>query len=109
MKKMLILLVCLLLAMGLFAPAMAAEANLFAQDMMGEIVRGEVSAATIRTILAGVTHDDDVRNADGEGYLRGRNEKIEFENRFDQSAEARAERNSVTPRFARRSIWDIAD
>ena len=59
--------------------------------------------------LAGVTHDDDVRNADGEGYLRGRNEKIEFENRFDQSAEARAERNSVTPRFARRSIWDIAD
>ena len=58
MKKMLILLVCLLLAMGLFAPAMAAEANLFAQDMMGEntytypasmTVMGETLYATVET------------------------------------------------------------
>lgn len=99
------------LAIDDFAQAEKVEAEAVAQlkALCGEIVRGEVSATTLRTILAGVTHDDDVRNADGEGYLRGRNEKIEFENRFDQNAEARAERNSVMPRFARRSIWDIAD
>ena len=99
------------LAIDDFARAKQVDADTVAQlkNICGEIARGEVSETAIRTILAGVTHDDDVRNADGEGYLRGRNEKIELENRFDSNAEARAERNSVMPRFARRSIWDIAD
>ena len=99
------------LAIDDFARAKQVDADTVAQlkNICGEIARGEVSETAIRTILAGVTHDDDVRNADGEGYLRGRNEKIEIENRFDSNAESRAERNSVMPRFARRSIWDIAD
>lgn len=77
--------------------------------LCGEIVRGEVSPTAVKTIVAGLCHDTDVKNAEGEGYLRGRNEKIELENHFDKYADSEAEAGSVMPRFARRSIWDIAD
>lgn len=99
------------LAIDDVACAMKTGADIVVQtkEICRQITRGEVSATTIKTIMAGLTHDDDVRNAEGEGYLRGKNEKIELENRFDQDAEMRAARNGVVPRFVRRSIWDISD
>ncbi len=74
-----------------------------------EIMRGEVSASAVKMLLAGLRHDDDVKNAEGEGYIRGRNEKIELQQRFEQYSEEYARANSVMPRFARRSIWDIEE
>ena len=71
------------------------------------ICRGEVSDDAIAIMLAGITHDRDVSAADNEGYLRGKNEKIATLHRFESDAESIAKRNSVTPRFARRSIWDL--
>ncbi|MGN0213397.1 MAG: hypothetical protein ACI4AH_01140 [Muribaculaceae bacterium] len=99
------------LAVDDVACAMKIGADVVSQikEICGQIVRGEVNATAIKTIMAGVTHDDDVRNAEGEGYLRGKNEKIELENRFDQDAEKHAARNGLVPRFVRRSIWDITD
>ena len=74
-----------------------------------EIMRGEVSDSAVKMLLAGLRHDDDVKNAEGEGYIRGRNEKIELQQRFEQYSEEYARANSVMPRFARRSIWDIEE
>ena len=47
------------LAIDDFAQAEKVDAEAVAQmkALCGEIVRGEVSATTLRTILAGVTHD----------------------------------------------------
>ncbi len=77
------------------------------KELCRSICRGEVSDDAIALMLAGITHDRDVSAADNEGYLRGKNEKIATLHRFESDAESIAKRNSVTPRFARRSIWDL--
>ena len=77
------------------------------KELCRSICRGEVSDDAIAIMLAGITHDRDVSAADNEGYLRGKNEKIANLHRFESDAESIAKRNSVTPRFARRSIWDL--
>ena len=91
------------------ATAQMLDADVVAQikDLCQSICRGEVSADAIAMLLAGINHDRDVSAAYGEGYLRGKNEKIATLHRFDSDAESIAQRHSVTPRFARRSIWDL--
>ena len=58
-------------------------------------------------ILArGISHDDDVQNADATGYLRGRNEKIEAVLHPQSLVEDEAPSTPVFPRYCRRSIWE---
>ena len=58
-------------------------------------------------ILArGISHDDDVQNADATGYLRGRNEKIEAVLHPQSLVEDEAQATPVFPRYCRRSIWE---
>ena len=61
----------------------------------------------IATLARGITHDDDVQNADAAGYLRGRNEKIEavLQPEPDHEPEEPQPLPSF-PRYCRRSIWD---
>ena len=91
------------------AAAQALDADDVAKlnELCRSICRGEVNDDAIALMLAGITHDRDVSAADNEGYLRGKNEKIATLHRFESDAESIAKRNSVTPRFARRSIWDL--
>ena len=91
------------------AAAQALESDDVAKlkELCRSICRGEVNDDAIAIMLAGITHDRDVSAADNEGYLRGKNEKIATLHRFESDAESIAKRNSVTPRFARRSIWDL--
>lgn len=91
------------------AAAQALDADDVAKlkELCRSICRGEVSDDAIALMLAGITHDRDVSAADNEGYLRGKNEKIATLHHFESDAESIAKRNSVTPRFARRSIWDL--
>ena len=61
----------------------------------------------LNTLVRGITHDADVENANAEGYLRGRNEKIETvlpPERDDLIAEP--ESIPVFLQYCRRSIWD---
>lgn len=89
------------------AQSLSAEVVDRLKDMCRSICRGEVATEVIATILAGINHDRDVSAADNEGYLRGKNEKIATLHRFESDAESIAKRNSVMPRFAHRSIWDL--
>ena len=60
----------------------------------------------LTTLARGITHDEDVQNADATGYLRGRNEKIEAVLHPQPQDEDEAEATPVFPRYCRRSIWD---
>ena len=60
----------------------------------------------LTTLARGITHDEDVQNADATGYLRGRNEKIEAVLHPQPQDEEEAEATPVFPRYCRRSIWD---
>ena len=60
----------------------------------------------LATLVQGITHDADVKNADAEGYLRGRNEKIESVLPPNPEHDDEAECTPVFPRYCRRSIWD---
>ena len=64
-----------------------------------------VTSELLATLARGVTHDNDVENADATGYLRGRNEKIETV-MHPQPEEDAPEVQPVFPRYCRRSIWD---
>ena len=61
----------------------------------------------LTTLVQGITHDADVENANAEGYLRGRNEKIEtvLPPKRDAMGEE-PESTPVFPQYCRRSIWD---
>lgn len=61
----------------------------------------------LSTLARGISHDDDVSNADAAGYLRGRNEKIEaVMHPQPQDDEETQSATPVFPRYCRRSIWD---
>lgn len=66
----------------------------------------QVTPELLTTLARGITHDEDVENADAAGYLRGRNEKIEavLHPQPDQADEAQS--TPVFPRYCRRSVWD---
>jgi len=59
----------------------------------------------LATLARGITHDNDVQDADTAGYLRGRNEKIEAVLHPDSQEEA-PQATPIFPRYSRRSIWD---
>jgi hypothetical protein len=60
----------------------------------------------ITTLARGITHDNDVENADAAGYLRGRNEKIEAVLHPEPDLPDESDTTPVFPHYNRRSIWD---
>ena len=77
---------------------------------LGELTTGldseAVSPDLLSTLARGITHDEDVQNADAAGYLRGRNEKIETVLHPQPQDEEEIQTTPVFPRYCRRSIWD---
>ena len=74
-------------------------------QLAGSLDAASLSPELLSTIARGITHDQDVENADAAGYLRGRNEKIEAV-LPPQPQDDEASRAPVFPRYCRRSIWD---
>lgn len=69
-----------------------------------EPVDSGVSSNIVTLIATAIKHDDDVKNAETAGYLRGRNEKIEIVNRIDDTDTETTPVNF--PRYCKRSFWD---
>lgn len=74
--------------------------------LTGGIEPQAVTPDLLTTLARGITHDEDVQNADAAGYLRGRNEHIEAVLHPQPQDEEQAESAPVFPRYCRRSIWD---
>ena len=74
-------------------------------DLTRGLKADQVTPELLATLARGVTHDDDVQNADAAGYLRGRNEKIEVV-LHPQPQDEEPQPQPVFPRYCRRSIWD---
>lgn len=77
---------------------------------LGELTNGldsqTVTTDLLSTLARGITHDEDVQNADAAGYLRGRNEKIETVLHPQPQDDDEPPSTPVFPRYCRRSIWD---
>ena len=78
----------------------AAKVSGFLAGLDPGLLSDELLAAVVR----GITHDDDVQNADAAGYLRGRNEKIEAVLRPEPDEPKTAV--PVFPQYRKRSVWD---
>ena len=76
------------------------------QQVTQGIDSASVSTELLATLARGVTHDNDVKNADAAGYLRGRNEKIEAVLHPQPDDTDEMVSTPVFPRYCRRSIWD---
>lgn len=81
------------------------EATAAAVRQILQPMASTANADIARLIATAIRHDDDVKNAETAGYLRGRNEKIELVNHIEQ--EPAAEPSPVNfPRYNKRSFWD---
>ena len=76
------------------------------QEIAAELGLDTLPTEVLSTLARGITHDDDVQNADAAGYLRGRNEKIEAVLHPQPQDEEEAHATPVFLRYCRRSIWD---
>lgn len=74
--------------------------------LAGNIDPQALTPEVLTTLARGITHDEDVQNADAAGYLRGRNEHIEAVMHPQPQDEQQAQATPVFPRYCRRSIWD---
>ena len=74
-----------------------------AKAILDPIVKGDTpTQGLVALVVKALSHDDDVKNAEAAGYLRGRNETIEVANKFDDK-----EPQPVNfPIYRKRSFWD---
>ena len=56
----------------------------------------------VKLIVNALNHDEDIKNAEAAGYLRGRNEVIETATKVDESAPKPVN----FPMYRKRSFWD---
>lgn len=79
-----------------------------------ELMKDVAETTALELIEKGLTYDDAVAEADKEGYLRGKNEKIELVKNHrmplldadESSEEDTPENHTVFPRYRKRSVWD---
>ena len=75
-------------------------------ELTDRLTPSSLSAEVLTVLVRGLTHDDDVKNADAAGFLRGRNEKIEAVMHQRPATDDETDSTPVFPRYCRRSIWD---
>lgn len=75
-----------------------------AKAILEPMENGETpSKSVVELIVKALNHDEDVKNADAAGYLRGRNEIIEAATKTSENQEPQP----VTfPVYRKRSFWD---
>lgn len=90
--------------------AAAVKADLSAKDAkrMGQLLepvaKGEVDEQIVTMLAQALNRDEDLKNADAAGYVRGKNEKIDIVNHFDGGE---AETRPVNfPLYNKRGFWD---
>lgn len=86
-------------------PKHALDTDTKVRLLIEQIGKGDVDEATMGILRHAVNHDEEVKNAETEGYLRGRNEKIDLATRPEAVEEPAAE-PATFPRYHRRSVWD---
>ena len=69
------------------------------------VAKLSLDEATVSILSHAVNHDEEMKNAETEGYLRGRNEKIDNATR-PSPIEEPAHEPATFPRYNRRSVWD---
>ena len=75
------------------------------EEVLAPLEHGRLSRNVVKLIAQAIGRDEDLKNAEAAGYLRGRNEKIELMNRTAEPPEAEV-KPAAFPRYAKRSFWD---
>ena len=75
------------------------------EEILAPLAQGKLSGNVVKLLAQAIHRDEDLKNADAAGYLRGRNEKIEIVNRTAVPPEAEV-KPAAFPRYAKRSFWD---
>ncbi|MBO4814897.1 MAG: hypothetical protein J5523_08070 [Muribaculaceae bacterium] len=76
------------------------------QEVLAPLEHGHLSHNVVKLIAHAISRDEDLKNADAAGYLRGRNEKIELVNRAATEPPEVEVKPTMFPRYAKRSFWD---
>lgn len=88
----------------------AAKADLSVKDarriklLLEPVAKGEIDEQIVTMLAQAFNRDEDLKNADAAGYVRGKNEKIDIVNRFDGGE---TETRPVNfPLYNKRGFWD---
>lgn len=82
------------------SPSIATSARAIIGSLKSGTPPGE---DVVKLIVAALSHDEDVKNAEAQGYLRGRNEVIEASSKLDDPQEPQPVN---FPIYRKRSFWD---
>lgn len=92
--------------LGAIVDAMGLSENLStsAKAILEPIEKGAVPGESlVKLIVSALTHDEDLKNAEAAGYLRGRNEVIDAATKACDGQEPQA---LNFPIYRKRSFWD---
>lgn len=74
------------------------------RQLLEPVANGEVDEQIVTMLAQALNRDEDLKNADAAGYVRGKNEKIDIMNRFDGGE---TETRPVNfPLYNKRGFWD---
>lgn len=76
------------------------------EEVLAPLEHGRLSQNVVKLIAQAIGRDEDLKNAEAAGYLRGRNEKIELMNRAAAQPPETEPKPALFPRYAKRSFWD---
>ena len=76
------------------------------EEVLTPLEHGHLSQNVVKLIAQAIGRDEDLKNAEAAGYLRGRNEKIELMNRAAVEPPETEPKPALFPRYAKRSFWD---
>lgn len=93
---------------ALAAPlALDTDAVAAVSELAAQLGVSAITEESVRTLAQMVNRDEDLRNAEAQGYLRGRNEKIEATQHFDTTPPDETPPAPMPfPAYRRRSVWD---
>lgn len=75
-------------------------------DVLQSLKATAATDEAVQMLDLALRHDEDVKNADAQGYLRGRNENIDASIHPEQHQEDTEAAERTFPRYTRRSVWD---
>jgi hypothetical protein len=74
------------------------------KGILAPVANGTVDEKIVNMLAQALSRDEDLKNADSAGYIRGRNEKIDVINRFDSDEPSTT--GAGFPRYNKKSFWD---
>lgn len=76
------------------------------RQLLTPLESATIPGEVVDLLAIALRHDEEVSNAEANGYLRGRNENIDVKLNLPEHNDDFTAAQATFPRYAKRSVWD---